>query len=98
MSKTGKLSLVWSATARNDLIRLREFIQSHNPRAAKQSSEKILKAVGLIVDNPAIGMQVEGRQDYELVILFGQNSYILRYQIIEQKIVILKIWHSREDR
>ena len=98
MSRTGKLTLVWSATARDDLIRLREFIQPHNPRAAKQSSEKILKAAKLILDNPAIGKQREGRQDYELVTPFGQNGYILRYQIVDQKIVILKIWHSREDR
>ena len=98
MSRTGKLSLIWSATARSDLIRLREFIQPHNSRAAKKSSDKILKAAKLILDNPAIGKPIEGRQDYELVTPFGQNSYILRYQIIEQNIVILKVWHSREDR
>jgi plasmid stabilization system protein ParE len=98
MPETGELSLVWSATARSDLIRLREFIQPHNPSAAKLSSEKIIKAARLILDNPAIGTQLEDRQDYELVTPFGQNNYILRYQIIQQKIVILKIWHSREDR
>jgi plasmid stabilization system protein ParE len=54
MSETGKLSLVWSAIARSDLIRLREFIQAHNPRAAKRSSEKILKVTKLILDNPAL--------------------------------------------
>ena len=98
MPRTGNLSLVWSATARADLIRLHAFIQPNNPRAAKQSSEKILKAARLILDNPAIGTPIEGRHDYELFTPFGQNGYILRYQIIEQKIVILKIWHSREDR
>ena len=98
MSRTGKLSLVWSATARSDLIRLRDFIQPYNPQAAKQSSEKIVKAAKLILDNPAIGKPIEGRQDYELVTPFGQSGYILRYQIFEQNIVILKVWHSREDR
>ncbi len=47
---------------------------------------------------PLIGKPIEGRQDYELITPFGQNGYILRYQIIEQNIVILKVWHSREDR
>ena len=98
MSRTGNLSLVWSAAARADLIRLHAFILPHNPRAAKQSAKKILKATRLILDNPAIGTAIEGRQDYELFTPFGQNVYILRYQIIEQKIVILKIWHSRENR
>ncbi len=98
MSRTGKLSLVWSSTARNDLISLREFIQSENPRAAKRSSEKIINATKLILDNPAIGIQLKGREDRELFTPFGKNGYILRYQIIDQKIVILKIWHTREDR
>ena len=98
MPRTGNLSLVWSATARADLIRLHAFIQPHNPRAAKQSAGKILKATRLILDNPAIGTPLEGRQDYELFTPFGQNGYIFRYQIIERKIVILKIWHSRENR
>ena len=98
MSRTGNLTLVWSATARAGLIRLHAFIQPYNPRAAKQSAEKILKATRLILDNPAIGTRIESRQDYELFTPFGQNGYILRYQVIEQKIVILKIWHSRENR
>ena len=98
MSRTGNLTLVWSSTARYDLMRLREFIQSENPRSAKRSSEKIIKATKLILDNPAIGTRLEGREDRELYTPFGKNGYILRYQIIDQKIVILKIWHTREDR
>ncbi len=98
MSTIRNLTLVWSTTARNDLIRLREFIQSKNPRAAKRSSEKIIKAATLILANPAIGTRLEGREDYELFTPFGKKGYILRYQIIDEKIVILKIWHTREDR
>ena len=98
MSRTGKLTLVWSPTARQDLIRLREFIQPHNPRAAQRSAEKIRKAAKLILDSPAIGTRIEGREDHEFYTVFGQGGYILRYQLIGQKIVILKIWHDREDR
>ena len=98
MSRTGKLTLIWSSIARFDLIRLREFIRPHNPRAARRSSEKIRKAAKLILDNPAIGTPVGDREDHEFYISFGQGGYILRYQIIGQKIVILKIWHTREDR
>jgi len=98
MSRTGKLTLIWSPAARRDLIRLREFIEPHNPKAAKKSSEKILKAAKNILDNPAIGKSLDGRNDRELFTSFGKNGYILRYQIIDQKIVILKIWHTREQR
>lgn len=98
MSKTQKLTLVWSPAARRDLIRLREFIQPHNPRAAQRVAAAIRKAARLISENPAIGGKLEGRQDRELFTPFGQRGYVLRYQIIDPKIVILKIWHTLEDR
>ena len=98
MSGIGKPRLVWSPAARHDLIRLREFIEPHNSHAARRSSEKIRKATKLILDNPAIGTRIEGREDHEFFTVFGQGGYILRYQIIGQKIVILKIWHTREER
>lgn len=98
MPRIENLTLVWSSTARYDLIKLREFIQAENPRSAQRSSEKIIKAVKLILNNLAIGIQLEGREDRELFTSFGKNGYILRYQIIDQKVVVLKIWHTREDR
>ena len=98
MSGTQKLTLVWSPVAQRDLIRLRQFIEPHNPKAAKRASEKIRKATRLIRDNPAIGTRIEGREDRELYTSFGKDGYLLRYQIIDRNIVILKIWHTREDR
>ena len=98
MPGIGKLTLVWSPVVRHDLIRLREFIQPHNPHAEQRSAEKIRKAAKTILDNPAIGTRIEGRKDHEFFTAFGQGGYILRYQIIGLKIVILKIWHTREDR
>ena len=98
MSGTRKLKLVWSPAARRDLIRLRAFIEPKNAHAAQRSSEKIRKAAKLMLDNPAIGTRIEGRQDREFFTSFGKGGYILRYQIIDHKIVILKIWHDYEDR
>lgn len=98
MPGTQKLNLVWSLAARRDLIRLREFIEPNNPHAARRSSEKIRETTKLIRDNPGIGTRVEGRDDYELFTPFGRYGYILRYIIIRQEIVILRIWHTREDR
>lgn len=98
MPGTQKLTLVWPPAARRDLIRLREFIQPHNPRAAQRAAAAIRKAARLISENPAIGRQLEGRQDRELFAPFGQRGYILRYQIIDRRIVILKVWHALEDR
>ncbi|MBN2700428.1 MAG: type II toxin-antitoxin system RelE/ParE family toxin [Methylothermaceae bacterium] len=92
------MKLVWSPASRRDLIRLREFIEPHNPTAARRAAETLKKAANLLLDHPAIGTRLEERQDRELFIPFGQSGYIIRYRLHEGTIVILRVWHGLEDR
>ena len=92
------LRLVWSPAARNDLIRLREFIGEHNPDAARRAAEALKKAADLLLKHPGIGPRIEGREDRELFVPFGQRGYVLRYRLDEETIVILRLWHGLEDR
>ncbi len=92
------LKLIWSPAARTDLIRLREFIEPHNPDAARRAAEALKKASNLLLDHPAIGARIEDREDRELFIPHGQRGYIMRYRLHQQTIVILRVWHIREDR
>lgn len=43
------LKLVWSPAARADLIRLRAFIEHHNPEAARQAAAAIKKGASLLL-------------------------------------------------
>ena len=96
MSETQQLTLVWSPASTRDVIRLHDFLKSKNPNAAQRSAEKIRKTARLILDNPAIGTRLEGREDRELFTPFGKYGYIIRYRVTDNTIVILKIWHTRE--
>jgi len=78
MPRSRTLALIWSTAARADLIRLREFIEPHNPEAARSAAQALKKATGLLVRHPGIGKRLEGRQDRELVVPFGQRGYIIR--------------------
>ena len=44
MSQYKTPSLIWSLAAREDLIRLRQFIEPHNPEAAKNAAQSLKKA------------------------------------------------------
>lgn len=90
--------LIWSSAARADLIRLRQFIEPHNREAAQRAAQSIKKAASVILQHPGIGKCLEGRQDRELFVPFGQHGYVIRYRLDEDAVVILKIWHGREDR
>lgn len=90
--------LIWTPAARADLIRLRGFIEPHNPEAARRAAEAIKEGAKLLLAYPAIGKRVEGRQDRELLIPFGQRGYVLRYRLDDQTVFILRVWHSLEKR
>jgi plasmid stabilization system protein ParE len=98
MPRSRALKLVWSPAARRDLIRLREFIEPHNPAAARRAAAILRKAANLLQEQPGIGRRIEGREDRELSVPFGQRGYLLRYRLHEDTIVILRIWHGLEDR
>jgi len=77
---------------------LREFIESHNPDAARRAAESLKKAAQILMTHPGIGKRIEGWQDRELFVPFGQRGYVMRYRLDGDDIVILKIWHALEDR
>jgi plasmid stabilization system protein ParE len=90
--------LIWAEAARADLMRLRQFIEPESPAAARRAAEALKKGAALLLDHPGLGRRLEGRQDRELGIPFGKRGYVMRYRLDGNDIVILKIWHSREER
>ena len=92
------LRLVWSPAARNDLIRLRDFISQHNPDVARRAAEALKQAANLLLEHPGIGPRVEDREYRELFILFWQRGNVLRYRLDEETIVKLRLWHGLENR
>ena len=98
MPRAPATALVWTTAARADLIRLRRFIDPHNPAAARRAAEAIAEGAKLLIEHPAIGKRVEGRDDRGLSIPFGQRGYVLRYRQDGQTVAVLRVWHSLEKR
>ena len=91
--------LVWLPEALADLRRHREFIRPHNPAAARRAAQAIKQAAERLRDYPRLGKPVEELPEfYELSTPFGSGSYILRYRLVGPMVVIVAVWHSREDR
>ena len=91
----------WLTEATIDIVRLRDFIKKENPRAAKKAGQRILDAVDLLTRNPEAGMPSsdEGCEEFrDLYAPFGRGGYAIRYRIEQQIIIIVRVWHSREER
>jgi len=91
---------VWLAEAIEDIARLHHFLEANNPEAAVRAAHVILNGAEQLVAVPEIGKPMaDGTARRELVLAFGGGAYVLRY-ILEHpaKAVIIRVWHSREDR
>ncbi|MDR3554170.1 MAG: type II toxin-antitoxin system RelE/ParE family toxin [Syntrophobacteraceae bacterium] len=91
-------TLIWLPAARDDILRLRRFIEPDNPEAARRAAERLKKATNLLLVHPGVGKRLEGRQDRELFVPFGKHGYIIRYRLDGEAVVILRVWHALEDK
>jgi len=98
------LKLVFTRLAFQDLVRLRQFITQHDPQAAARTAIRIKTVAQLLTGQPLVGRPArtptgEFRNDVrELPMTFGAGGYILRYQVLQDQIRVLRIWHTREQR
>lgn len=89
--------LRWTSKALSDLTRLYEFLAPVNKPAAIRAVRALVKAPETLQTNPRIGEQLFQFAPSEVRrILVGQ--YEIRYEIADDIIYILRLWHTREHR
>jgi plasmid stabilization system protein ParE len=91
------MKLEWTGKGLSDLARLYEFLSPVDPRAAARTVQSLTKAVGRLLEFPRIGERLEQFESREVRrLLIGH--YEMRYEIREDTLYVLRIWHTREDR
>jgi plasmid stabilization system protein ParE len=90
------MKLAFSRAAVSDLVRLREFIAVHNPTVDVRVATRLRAAISHLTDSPQIGRPVEDLPGEIRELIFGK--YVVRYQVRQTIVYILRIWHGREDR
>ena len=93
------MNVVWLPEARQDIEHLFEFLLAKNPAAARQSIQTIRQGADLLEQFPDSGRPMnDDTRRRELFVPFGSSHYVLRYMIDGETIVIIRVWHSREER
>ena len=91
------MELKWTSKALSDLARPYEFLAPVNRRAAARTVQSLAAAPARLLDHPRIGEKLEEFEPREVRrILIGH--YEMRYEIQENTIYVLRLWHTREDR
>ena len=87
----------WTSKALDDLARLHAFLESVDPWAAARTVQRLTAGVRVLGENPKLGVSVSGFEPREVRRLIVGN-YEVRYELTEGGAVILRLWHTREDR
>ncbi|MBD2296027.1 type II toxin-antitoxin system RelE/ParE family toxin [Anabaena sphaerica FACHB-251] len=91
--------IVWTETATNDLNRHYDFLSTNNPDGAARAVQAIVSAGESLQQNPrrgAIVDEIAGLR--KLLVSFGKYGFIIHYVILEDDVIILRIYHGRENR
>ena len=91
------MALRWTASAREDLVRLHEFLEPVNPRAAAHAVQLLVAGAARIPGHPRLGQRLRDFAPREVRrILIGH--YEIRYELTGRDVFVLRIFHTREER
>ena len=91
------MDLQWTEKAVSDLARLYEFLASANKPAAERMIQALSRSPMALMKNSRVGEQLfqfEPREVRRILVA----RYEVRYEIANETIYILRVWHTREER
>jgi plasmid stabilization system protein ParE len=91
------MKLKWTSKALSDLARLHEFLAPVNKQAAARAVQALTKAPVVLLNHPRIGKQLFQFEPREIRRILAAQ-YEIRYEIQNETIYVLRLWHTREDR
>ena len=93
------MRLVVRPIAARDVQRLVEFLEAKSPRSAVRLGTTLEEAFQLLVDHPLIARATaDGAARLWFVRFRRRSSYVIRYRIDGDDLVVMRLWHGKEDR
>lgn len=89
--------LTYSQHADADLARLEAFIAKESRRQAARAIARVLRGLQNLQDFPELGKDI-GEGFRQLVLRYGKSGYVIRYRVLDEAILITRIWHGKERR
>jgi plasmid stabilization system protein ParE len=91
--------IIWTQAAIDDLNRHYDFIKLNDADTATRAVQAIVSSGESLQQNPrrgAIVDEIAGLR--KLLVPFGKYGYIIHYAILEDDVIILRVYHGRENR
>lgn len=91
------MRLRWTASAFDDLQRLHDFLAVASPAAAARTVRLLVAAPVRLTEHPRLGERLEEFGSREVRRLLA-GAYEIRYEVRPGEVVVLSLWHMREER
>lgn len=74
-----------------------DWLFDRSPTAAERAALNLFDAIDLLADFPRMGVTADGviREKH---VRFGRDGFVIRYRPESDAIVVLRIFHGRQDR
>ena len=92
------MKIGFSLEARKDLVRLKEFISIKNPKAATQIATELIKGIDHLTEYSDMGKPVKQAPEPDALRDIFILDYHIRYLKLSKDIIIVRIWHQKENR
>ena len=94
-----KAQVVWRERALEDISRLHEFLYDKDREAASKVARVMRQGGTLLETSPRLGRPMaDGTRRRELFIPFGTSFYVFRYFLHDNTVIIIRVWHCKENR
>jgi plasmid stabilization system protein ParE len=91
------LRVRFTAQARADLYAQLDWLAERTPQAARRAAGRIRMQLTLIGEFPHASPEVgDGLRD--ATVRFGRDGFVVRYRIDEEAVLIVRIFHGRQER
>lgn len=91
------MTIRWSPQAQHDVDRLADFVATYDPAKADEVEDRLTAAPKKLLQFRRLGSRLSEFDPREVREL-RFAKYILRYELLDEEIRVLRIFHGREDR
>jgi toxin ParE1/3/4 len=94
-----KTQVAWRERALEDISRLHDFLYDKDHEAASRAAQVLRQGGSLLETSPRLGRPMaDGTRRRELFMPFGTSFYVLRYFLHDNTVIVIRVWHSKENR
>lgn len=91
------MKIRWSFDARDDVDRLADFVAAYDPVRATEIEQELSQAPKRLLQFPRRGPRLSEFDPREIR-EFRVGRYLLRYELADTDILVLRFFHAKENR